>query len=161
MRLSIAAVGRLKDGAERELFQRYAARIAPLGATLGLGPLTVIEVGESRQAAPKSRRSKEARALLGKLPKGVRSVVLDESGKAPTSSAFARMLERQRDEGTRDLAFLIGGPDGHGPEVVALAARTMSLGPMTLPHGLVRVILAEQIYRALTILAGHPYHRGG
>ncbi len=161
MRLTVAAAGRLKDGAERELFRRYLERIAPLGAKLGIGGLTVTEVAESRQAKPEARRSAEAAALLAKLPKGARNVVLDEAGKALTSPGFAHMLERHRDAGTRDLAFLIGGPDGHGPEVEAQAVQTMSLGPMTLPHGLVRVILAEQIYRALTILAGHPYHRGG
>ena len=161
MRLTIAAVGRLKDGAERELFDRYTARISAMGGRLGIGTLGVSEVGESRVAAPEARRSAEARALLAKVPEGARIVVLDPAGQAPTSIGFKRLLERERDAGTRHLAFLIGGPDGHGAEVEAGAALILSLGPLTLPHGLVRVVLAEQIYRALTMMAGHPYHRGG
>ena len=159
MRLTLAAVGRLKAGAERELVARYAERIAPLGRNHGLGPLSIVEIAESRQAAAKARRAEEADALLAKLPPGARIVALDEAGRALASTDFADLLARLRDGGTRELAFLIGGPDGHGQKIGAAADRRLALGPMTLPHGLVRIILVEQIYRALTILDGHPYHR--
>ena len=86
-------------------------------------------------------------------------VSLDERGKALTSAAFADLLRRQSDDGCKSMAFLIGGPDGHGPAVAAAARLSLSLSAMTLPHGLARVVLAEQLYRASTILAGHPYHR--
>lgn len=160
MRLTLAAVGRLKAGAERELLSRYIERITPLGRNHGLGPLSVVEIAESRQGAAKARREEEAEALLRKLPAGAEVIVLDEAGGALTSTAFADLLERLRDGGTRELAFLLGGPDGHGEKVGAAASRVLAFGPMTLPHGLVRIILVEQIYRALTILEGHPYHRG-
>jgi 23S rRNA (pseudouridine1915-N3)-methyltransferase len=87
-------------------------------------------------------------------------VVLDATGRALSSEAFARFLAESRDGGAKEMAFLIGGPDGHGPAVLDAATLKLSLGPMTLPHGLARIVLAEQLYRASTILAGHPYHRG-
>ncbi|MGI9383591.1 MAG: 23S rRNA (pseudouridine(1915)-N(3))-methyltransferase RlmH, partial [Methyloligellaceae bacterium] len=160
MRLTLAAVGRLKAGAERELLTRYTERITPLGRKQGCGPISVIEIGESRQGAAKARCEEEADVLLRKLPAGADIIALDETGRALTSAAFAGLLEGLRDGGTRELAFLIGGPDGHGEKIRAAASRVLSFGPMTLPHGLVRIILVEQIYRALTILDGHPYHRG-
>jgi 23S rRNA (pseudouridine1915-N3)-methyltransferase len=159
MRLMIAAVGRLKDGPERVLCDRYRTRFEGLAKRLGLAPVAWHETPESRAAAPAQRRAEEGAALL-KLARGAdRLVALDERGKAITSEAFARLLARLRDDGAGTLAFLIGGPDGLALEVIAGAQHRLALGAITLPHGLARVVLAEQLYRAATILAGHPYHR--
>ena len=160
MRLLIAAVGKLKQGPERELFAHYLARAEAAGRTLGLAPVTLIEVPESKRATAATRCKEEAAALLAKLPSPHKLFCLDGKGTAMSSEAFAQCLSRTRDEGTRALAFLIGGADGLGAEALASAEQTLSLGAMTLPHGLARIVLAEQIYRATTILAGHPYHRG-
>jgi 23S rRNA (pseudouridine1915-N3)-methyltransferase len=160
MHLIIAAVGRLKDGAERELLGRYRDRFAGLGKRLGLGPVGWQELGESRAADATKRRDEEAAALLKRTRAAQRIIALDERGKALSSQAFAQLLAKLRDEGTGTLAILIGGPDGLAPAVRNAAFTTLSLGAMTLPHGLARIVLAEQLYRAATILAGHPYHRG-
>jgi 23S rRNA (pseudouridine1915-N3)-methyltransferase len=101
----------------------------------------------------------EAHRLLAKSDGAGLRIVLDERGKGHTSAQFAKMLGEARDAGHRGAAVLIGGPDGHGPAARDAADLLLSLGPMTLPHGLARVILAEQVYRAITILSGHPYHR--
>lgn len=158
MRLVVAAVGRLKD-AERELCERYAKRFDASGRALGLGPLTVSELSESRAAGADARQSDEAARLLKAASAATARVVLDESGKALSSEAFAKWIAQTRDGGCRGLAFLIGGPDGHGAEAVQGAALKLSLGAMTLPHGIARAVLIEQLYRAATILSGHPYHR--
>lgn len=159
MRLTIAAVGRLKDGPERELFGRYTDRIDKAGRTHGLGPLVVSQLSESRAADAAARKRDEAARLLEATAAAEIRVALDETGRAMTSQEFAQWLAAQRDAGGAALAFLIGGPDGHDPEARRSARLVMSLGPMTLPHGLARIVLAEQIYRAITIIAGHPYHR--
>lgn len=159
MRLIIAAIGRLKDGAERELLARYRDRFDGLGKRLGLAPTTWHEVAESRAATAARRCSEEAASLL-KLARDADVVIaLDERGKALTSEAFARTLGKHRDDGAGTLAILVGGPDGLGDEVRKAAHLKLALGAMTLPHGLARIVLAEQLYRAATILAGHPYHR--
>jgi 23S rRNA (pseudouridine1915-N3)-methyltransferase len=159
MRLVIAAVGRLKEGPERALFQRYWDRLAASGRSVGLGPMGLFEVAESRATARAARVSDEAERLLAKVSGADIKVALDKHGRAQTTEAFAAYLRATRDTRTGSIAFLIGGPDGHGPAVLAAASLRMSLGPMTLPHGLARIVLVEQIYRAATILAGHPYHR--
>ena len=158
MRLIVAAVGRLKD-AERDLCERYAKRFDAGGRALGLGPLSISELSESRAASPESRKADEAARLLKAAATATTRVVLDETGKAMTTEAFAKWLAQTRDGGCKGLAFLIGGPDGHGPEAVQGAALKLSLGAMTLPHGIARAVLIEQLYRATTILSGHPYHR--
>ena len=158
MRLIVAAVGRLKD-AERDLCERYAKRFDAGGRALGLGPLSISELSESRAASAALRKADEAARLLKAAAAATVRVVLDESGKAMTSEAFAKWLAQTRDGGCKGLAFLIGGPDGHGPEAVQGAALKLSLGTMTLPHGIARAVLIEQLYRATTILSGHPYHR--
>jgi 23S rRNA (pseudouridine1915-N3)-methyltransferase len=158
VRLVIGAVGRLKAGPERDLFERYRGRLDAFGRTLALGPLSVVEIEESRSRRPEDRRADEAERLL-KAVGGGALVVLDETGPSLTSAAFAARLGRWRDEGAASLAFLIGGADGHDASVLARAALTLSLGAMTWPHQIVRLLLAEQVYRAATILAGHPYHR--
>jgi 23S rRNA (pseudouridine1915-N3)-methyltransferase len=160
MRIVIAAVGRLKDGPERELFERYRDRLEAAGRALGWGSVQVIEIPESRAAGRAARQSEEAERLLSKIEGVDTRIALDESGKSLSSEAFANLLRREREKGTQALAFLIGGPDGHGHEVEAAADVSLSLGAMTLPHMLARVVLAEQLYRAATILTGHPYHRG-
>jgi 23S rRNA (pseudouridine1915-N3)-methyltransferase len=159
MRLSIIAIGRLKDGPERELYLRYSKRIDEAGRGVALGPLTLTEFPEARQASAKQRQADEAARLAGAASDADFVVALDETGKALGSEAFARWLGALRDEGRRTLAFLIGGADGHGAAAIERAGLKLSLGPMTLPHGLARIVLAEQLYRATTILAGHPYHR--
>ncbi len=159
MRLSIVAVGRLKDGPERDLYLKYAKRIDEAGRAVALGPLTLSELPEARQASATQRRSDEAARIVAGAGAADFAVVLEAGGTSFGSEAFARFLAARRDEGLRTMAFLIGGPDGHGDQARRHARLTLSLGPMTLPHGLARIVLAEQLYRAATILAGHPYHR--
>jgi 23S rRNA (pseudouridine1915-N3)-methyltransferase len=158
MHLIIAAIGKLKAGPERELFERYRERLTATGRALGWGPVDIIEIPESRAPDAATRKSQEAERLLAKVGTAVK-VILDENGRELTSQAFADYLRAQRQAGTGTLAFLIGGPDGHGQAMHSSADLKMSFGKMTLPHMLVRVLLAEQLYRAATILTGHPYHR--
>jgi 23S rRNA (pseudouridine1915-N3)-methyltransferase len=160
VRLAILAVGKLKDEAERAIVARYLERFGQLGAGLGLSLAGVTELMESRAAAASARKTAEAAALRRRLPEGARMVALDEHGQGITSDAFAATLCRWRDEGARGAAFLIGGADGLDPSLVRDAHLALSLGRLTLPHGLARAVLAEQLYRAATILARHPYHRG-
>jgi len=155
------AVGKLKQGPERDLFAHYFGRAETAGRKLHLSHIDLIEVPESRAAGASARMKAEAAALLGKIPSSYRSIALDPGGKLVSSEGFARLLSEYRDQGEEGIAFLIGGADGLADEVLDRAARVISLGPMTLPHGLARIVLAEQLYRAATILQGHPYHRGG
>ena len=159
MRVVIAAVGRLKDGPDRDLLDRYLKRLTQSGRAQSLAPIDVIEIAEGRGDTAPLRQADEASRLL-KLMTGVEVLIaLDEMGRSYSSRTFADLIAKQRDQGSQSLGFLIGGPDGHGDEVRHKAAFKLSLGPMTLPHGLARIVLAEQLYRATTILAGHPYHR--
>ncbi len=158
MRIVIAAVGRLKADAERTLTERYVDRAAKAGRAIGLD-VTVREVSESRLARAEDRRAAEAVALAASIPAGTLCVALDERGESLASEAFARLLAGWRDGGAGGLTFLIGGPDGLDPALVATARKTIAFGAMTWPHQLVRALLAEQLYRAVTILLGHPYHR--
>lgn len=160
MRLLIAAVGKLKQGPERELCAHYVARAEALGRTLALAPVETIELSEAKAASAGARRTAEAAGLLAKIPKGFTQLCLDPGGKPASSEAFADLLGDIRDGGAPGLAFLLGGADGLGREALDGADFSVSFGPMILPHGLARIVLAEQIYRAMTILAGHPYHRG-
>jgi 23S rRNA (pseudouridine1915-N3)-methyltransferase len=160
MRLLIAAVGRLKQGLERELFGHYLTRAETAGRKLGLTPLTLIEVPEARGPTPGARMAAEALVMMGKVPASHKLICLDREGEQLSSADFARSLREFRDNGAAGLAFLVGGAEGLAPEALARADLRLSLGPMTLPHGLARIVLAEQLYRAATILAGHPYHRG-
>ena len=160
MRLLIAAVGKLKQGPERELSAHYLGRAEALGRSLSLSPLTSIELTESKAGNADARRAAEAEALLAKVPAGFQRICLDPAGKVLSSEDFAKMLGARRDGGAAGAAFLIGGPDGLGGAAREVANVALSLGPMTLPHGLARIVLTEQLYRAMTILAGHPYHRG-
>jgi 23S rRNA (pseudouridine1915-N3)-methyltransferase len=158
MRILIAAVGRLKD-AERELYERYAQRFDAAGRSLALGPITLAEIGEGRAATSDLRKADEAQRLLKAADAAEITAALDEGGRALSSADFAKWIGAERDKGTKTLAFLIGGPDGHGADALKAARLKLSLGALTLPHGLARIVLAEQLYRAATILSGHPYHR--
>ena len=159
MRITIAAVGRLKSGPETELSNRYIKRFDGSGRALGLGPITIQELPESRDTSDTVRKQDEAARLLHRVGEGAILIALDEHGSNLTSQAFADMVAGYRDDGTAQLAFLIGGADGHGTAVLEAARKTISLSAMTLPHGFARVVLLEQLYRAATILSGHPYHR--
>lgn len=159
MRILIAAIGRLKDKGERELYERYAERIDAYAKPIAIGPIQITEIPESRAVSVAQRKADEADALLKALVRCQSVIALDETGKGLSSVAFSKYLGKQRDAGLSPLGFAIGGPDGHGEALLSAAHLKLSLGPMTFPHGLVRVLLAEQIYRAATLLAGHPYHR--
>lgn len=159
MRLVIAAIGKLKDGPERELYARYAGRIAAAGRGVALGPLELRELPEGRAQSRDARMADEAERLIAKSAPATVRILLDERGKPVSSVAFASFVKGLRDRGEGELAFLIGGPDGHGEQARRAAQHTLSLGPMTLPHGLARIVLTEQLYRAITIVSGHPYHR--
>lgn len=158
MRVLILAVGRMKQGPERELVARYLDRAVAGGKTLGLTGFSVTELIESRAGSPASRKAEEARALTAALPGGI-VVALDERGKTVGSEDFARRLGRWRDDGNPAVSFVIGGADGLEPGFVSAADMTLGFSAMTWPHQLVRIMLAEQLYRATTILSGHPYHR--
>ena len=160
MRLSLLAVGRLKSGPERELVERYRQRIEGMGRSLGVAGLDIVELPESRARREDDRRAEEAAALLDKAGPSV-LIAFDERGKSPTSEAFAERVRQWRDEGRSGLACIIGGPDGLDPKIRQRAELVVSFGSLTMPHQVVRALVAEQIYRALTIIAGHPYHRAG
>ncbi|HEY9011286.1 MAG TPA: 23S rRNA (pseudouridine(1915)-N(3))-methyltransferase RlmH [Devosia sp.] len=158
MRIAIAAVGRMKQGPERELVGRYLDRAIASGRPLGLSGFETIELTESRASTSPARKAEEAKALRAALPEGI-VVALDERGRTLGSEAFANQIARWRDDGRPAVSFVIGGADGLEPDFVRTAAVTLSFSPLTWPHQLVRIMLAEQLYRATTILSGHPYHR--
>ena len=159
MRFVIAGIGRMKPGADKELFDRYADRARKTGRGLGVTAVTVSEISESRAQRAAGRKAEEAASLEAALPPGAKLVVLDEHGKSMGSKVFSEKLEAWKNEGVQDVVFAIGGADGHGPDLLARADLKISFGAMTWPHQIVRILLAEQIYRALTIQSGHPYHR--
>ncbi|MEO0328062.1 MAG: 23S rRNA (pseudouridine(1915)-N(3))-methyltransferase RlmH [Pseudomonadota bacterium] len=159
MRLFFATVGRMKSGPEKELFERYCKRIAASGKSKHLFGPELIEIAEGNGSSAQERSSQEARQLIQKLPDHARLILLDETGKSRSSKAFAALIESEQLNGTEILAFVIGGPDGHGEEIRNLAFDSLQFGSLTWPHQLARVMLSEQVYRAITILAGHPYHR--
>ncbi|WP_102223947.1 23S rRNA (pseudouridine(1915)-N(3))-methyltransferase RlmH [Acidimangrovimonas sediminis] len=155
MRAHLCAVGRLRAGPERDLIDDYVRRFDRTGRALGLGPLHEHEV-EDRKGGGMAAEA----ALLGRaIPSGALLVALDERGKVLSSPDFADMLGRWRDSGRQDVAFVIGGADGIDPSLREQAEFRLSFGKMVWPHMLVRVMLAEQLYRAASILAGSPYHR--
>ena len=159
MRVLILAVGRMKQGPERELVARYLDRAVAAGKPLGLTGFSVTELTESRAGSAAARKTEEAKALTAQLPAGGIVVALDERGKSVGSEDFAKRLSRWRDDGKQALTFVIGGADGLDAGFVRSADLTLSFSPLTWPHQLVRIMLAEQLYRATTILSGHPYHR--
>jgi len=159
MRVVIAAVGRLKDGPERLLFVKYRDRFEAAGRRLGLAPIMWGEVAESQAASAGKRKSEEQAGLLKLTRDAEAMIALDAGGKAVSSEGFARLLAKVRDDGAKALALIIGGPDGLSADLLATARHKVAFGAITLPHQLARIVLAEQLYRATTILAGHPYHR--
>lgn len=159
MRLIVISVGRLKQGPERELAERYRERFDDIGRKLGFRGLEVHEIPESRAREAASRIAEEAAAISAAIPAKSVVVTLDEHGNNIDSAAFARHLGRWRDESVANTIFAIGGADGLSPELRRKAKLSIAFGSATWPHQMVRVMLLEQVYRAATILAGHPYHR--
>jgi 23S rRNA (pseudouridine1915-N3)-methyltransferase len=159
MRISLFAVGRLNSGPEKDLASRYLDRFAKSGPAIGLEFARVIEVAESRASNADTRKREEAAMLEKHLADGAALILLDERGKALDSPAFADMIGNLRDGGKRDLVVAIGGADGLDPALYDKASAVLCLGKLTWPHQLVRILIAEQLYRAVTILSGHPYHR--
>jgi len=158
MRLMIAAVGRMKSGPDRDLAERYLERAAKAGRSLGLKSIDIVEVGESRASRADDRMAEEAVAVRKAIEPGAVKVILDAGGKALSSEELAARLGRWRDAG-RNVAFVIGGADGLAPALKGEGELVLSFGAATWPHQLVRIMLLEQLYRAVTILSGHPYHR--
>lgn len=159
MRLTLIGVGRLKAGPERDLFDRYFKRAGDLGRSQGIAAVELREIDESRARRAEDRSVEEARLIRAALPRGAWLAALDERGAALTSRQWAEEIGRARDAGLPAYSLAIGGPDGLDPAFRAEARSVISFGAMTWPHQLVRVLAAEQIYRTLSILAGHPYHR--
>ncbi len=155
MRVHICAVGRLRAGPERELLTDYLTRFDRTGRVLGLGPAMQIEVEDKKNMG----MAAESILLERAIPGGALMVAMDERGQMLSSPEFARALAKWRDGGRQDLVFVIGGADGIDPALRAKADAAISFGAMVWPHMLVRVMLAEQLYRAATILGGGPYHR--
>lgn len=159
MRLQVLGIGKLKAGPEKTLSLEYQTRLEGLGRKAGITRLTVTDFAESQGQTASQRQTEEAKFLIGALAPKAFTLVLDERGKPFTSEGFSQLLQRHLDQGTQDLAFLIGGPDGHGAGTRKQAGQLISLSEMTWPHRLVRIMLLEQIYRAVTIMVNHPYHR--
>ena len=159
MRVTLFAVGRLKAGPEKELAARYTDRFSKSGPAIGLELHRVAEVAESRAASADQRKREEAALLEKAMPEGSLLMLLDERGKAMDSEAFANLIGQWRDSGKRDLTIAIGGADGLDPALHGRADAVINLGKLTWPHQIVRILIAEQLYRAVTILSGHPYHR--
>jgi 23S rRNA (pseudouridine1915-N3)-methyltransferase len=157
--VAVHAVGRMKAGAEQELAARYLDRFAKSGPAVGLEFAGVLEIVEGRSQSSDERRRDEAVRLRAQIPKGAALIALDERGKNIASTDLAQKIGDMRDGGRRNLAFAIGGPDGLDAAFRGEADLALSFGLLTWPHQLVRVMLAEQLYRIATILAGHPYHR--
>jgi 23S rRNA (pseudouridine1915-N3)-methyltransferase len=159
MRLVIAAVGRLKAGPERELAERYRERAISAGRSLGFRGVEIAEIDESRSRTAPERVAAEAAQLEKSLPDAAVLIALDARGKSLSSEDFAQRLGQWRDHGQASGCFVIGGADGLADRLRARATLTLAFGAATWPHQLVRIMLLEQIYRAVTILSGHPYHR--
>jgi len=158
MRIVVAAVGRMKRGPEQELAERYRERAAKSGRGIGLRSIEIVEIAESRARDAQRRMLEESIALANVLPKDGATVLLDPRGETLDSNSFAKRL-RGWNDGGRDVAFVIGGADGLAPTLSDGATLHLAFGALTWPHQLVRIMLLEQIYRAVTILSGHPYHR--
>ena len=159
MRLAVAAIGRLKEGPERELSERYRKRAEQVGRRIGFRDVETIEIRESRAQEVDKRRIEELIALANIIPDKAITIILDERGENLSSAALAAKLGYWRDEGRPAAVFIIGGDDGLAPTLREKAGLKLGFGAATWPHQLVRIMLLEQIYRSVTILSGHPYHR--
>src|SRR5437588_9048677 len=158
MRIVLAAVGRLKRGPEHDLSERYRERAVRSGRGIGLRSLDVIEIAESRAHDAQRRMLEESIALANIIPKDAAIVLLDPRGEVLDSNSFAKRL-RGWNDGGHDVTFVVGGPDGLAPILSEQADLHLAFGALTWPHQLVRIMLLEQIYRSVTIMSGHPYHR--
>jgi 23S rRNA (pseudouridine1915-N3)-methyltransferase len=159
MRIVIAAVGRLKQGPERELAAEYRKRAEQVGRAFGLRDIEIVEIRESKAADAERRRVEESIAIANVIPERAVVVILDQRGSSLDSAALAGALREWRAEDRPAACFIIGGADGLAASLQAKAKLRLAFGAATWPHQLVRVMLLEQLYRAGTILAGHPYHR--
>ena len=158
MRLTLICIGRAKAGADRDLALRYIERARAAGRPIGL-TIECREIDESRGRRPEDRKDEESKAIVARLGPGDQIIALDETGQAMSSMMFAGLVRRARDTGIGGLAVVIGGPDGLDPGFRQSATHVVAFGAMTWPHQLVRIMASEQIYRAVTIITGHPYHR--
>jgi 23S rRNA (pseudouridine1915-N3)-methyltransferase len=158
MRLIVAAIGRLGATNENELVKDYVRRASLTGRSLGLGPVELLEI-EPKASVKHPTKAQEALAITSALGEDALLIACDERGLALSSRQLAAKMDKLKDDGHRRLAFVIGGADGLDPDLVAAAHMALAFGPQTWPHALVRVMLAEQIYRGVSILAGTPYHR--
>ena len=158
MKIEILAVGRLKEGPERELVTRYLTRARDQGRGLAVTGFDVIEFAESRAARAQDRKIEEAQMIRLRLSDTV-FVALDAKGQSIDSETMTKRIQTLRDSGSRSLSFIIGGADGLDPDFVKEAQSVIAFGAVTLPHQLARIILAEQLYRSMTLLSGHPYQR--
>ena len=159
MRIVVAAIGRLKQGPERDLSELYRKRAADAGRGIGFRGIEIIEIRESKSRETEKRVLEEAIALANVIPDGAVTIVLDERGESVSSVDLTDRIKRWRDAGRPAAIFVIGGADGLGGGIRDRADLTLAFGSTTWPHQLVRIMLLEQVYRAATLLAGHPYHR--
>jgi len=159
MHIVIAAVGRLKQGPERELAERYRKRAADAGRGVGFTAFDVIEIRESRADNVGRRMLEESIAIANVIPERAVTVLLDERGESVSSASFAGHLQGWRSQDRPAAVFIIGGADGLAPSLRERASLAIAFGAATWPHQLVRIMLLEQLYRAVTMLSGHPYHR--
>jgi 23S rRNA (pseudouridine1915-N3)-methyltransferase len=159
MRVIVLAIGRLKAGPETELCERYRKRAAQAGRQQGFRDVEIVEIRESRADSAEKRQLEEAIALANVVPEEAVVVLLSETGENIGSAGLAEKIRLWRDERRSALVFMIGGPDGLAKTLQDKAKLTLAFGAATWPHQLVRIMLLEQIYRAITILGGHPYHR--
>jgi 23S rRNA (pseudouridine1915-N3)-methyltransferase len=160
VKFHVCAIGKLKSGPEKLLAEDYSARISAMGKKAGISSLKVSDWAESQRADVALRMAEEEQQLWSAVPPSAYVIVLDERGKSQNSECFSANLRKVLDRGVSDVVFMIGGPDGHSAATREKANELMALGPMTWPHRLLRIMLLEQIYRSVTIMLNHPYHRG-
>jgi 23S rRNA (pseudouridine1915-N3)-methyltransferase len=159
MRIVVAAIGRLKQGPERELAERYRKRAADAGRKAGLSAVDIVEIKESRAGEAARRMLEESIAVANLIPERAVTVILDARGESMSSESFAGRLHEWRQQNKPALVFIVGAADGLAPSLKEKASLALAFGAATWPHQLIRIMLLEQLYRAVTILAGHPYHR--
>ena len=159
MRLCVLAIGNARGTSEGALCDEYLDRAVKMGRNMGFTAVAIEELAVSKARTADARMTDEAERLARRVPDGAHIVMLDAKGKGMTSEDFAEMLGTLRDAGGKDMVFVIGGPDGLKALPGKKSGRSLAFGPQTWPHLLARALLTEQIYRAMTILAGHPYHR--
>ncbi len=159
MKLTIAAIGKLKSGPEKQLADDYTKRVAAMGKKAGISGLKISDWAESQKSDAAQRMTEEQAQLWSAVPQGAYVIALDERGLAPSSEIFAANLRKIMDRSQNDIVFMLGGPDGHSAATRQKAHELLAFGAMTWPHRLARLMLLEQIYRSVTIMLNHPYHR--